>query len=521
MISVRDCPLKFLPNLDPLPVAPRAALTDPFSSLPPEVILEIWSYLSSSDIFSLKTASPDALNVEIRPSYYRRFLKEEFKYLPTLAPEIRKQEAYIKRGRSSPIDWRGSFERLRRFIRTPRLSADASDEDYRREWDGIDIGLKNRNRIWKIVKPIAETLVETSTYAMRTLLGAHGDAAKQTSVVRGYVGTRSGRDGAVSTAYVGNRGRLLEWTEPEDEDETEEMVNVNSRKVRFWYDGPTEVFCGLEFSVHDDELGADTRRFGREGSKHFDLSLQGRVLTGFAFCYDAIVGIVCGAQAIWLYESDPKSSQEYQFAKRIGRWDKLMRQIIVPTDRRKFAGLTGFLNSAGFIETVGILEEALVVEDDHFGPRSPPPRTLPLTHDEASLWKDRIPPGSVIMLEREGAVIPDWRLLGAEWEVWEPGHHEDGVVVRTKPPSSSRLERIVGYYDQHFLRGLKFMYVDRNRRRRSFLMGVAESEKQGSFIVGEKETIIASVISFGDEGVYGIMVGVSMTVSHTPRSILY
>jgi hypothetical protein len=260
------------------------------------------------------------------------------------------------------------------------------------------------------------------------------------------------------------------------------------------------------------------RRFGRKGSKHFDYTLQEKVLVGFAFCYDAIAGIVCGAQAIWLYKTDPKSSQEFQFAKRIGRWDKFMRQIIVPTAHRKFTGLTGFLNSAGFIETVGLLEQTLVEEDDHFGPRSPAPHTLPLTHDEASLWKDRIPPRRVIMCEREGAVIPDWRLLGAEWEVWEPGYHEDGVRFHSKPPSSSRLERIVGYYDQHFLRGLRFMYVDRNRRRTSFLMGVAEGEKQGSFTVYENETIIASVISFGDEGVYGIMVGASMTVFHTPRS---
>ncbi|KAI5854718.1 hypothetical protein BZA05DRAFT_248172 [Tricharina praecox] len=508
MISVRDHPLKLLPNHDPLPMAPRAALVDPFSSLPPEVILEIWSYLSSSDIFSLKIASPDALNVELRPSYYRRFLKQEFKYLPTLAPEIGRHEEYIKRGIPSSIDWRGSFERLRRLIRTPRLPENASDEDYRREWDRIDIGLKNRNRIWKIVKPIAETLVETSTYAMRTLLGAPGDAAKQTSVVRGYVGARSGREGTVNTAYIGNRGRLPEWMEPEDEDEKEETVNIKAEKVRFWCDGPTGVFCGLEFSVHDEELGSDTRRFGREGSKHFDLSLRGRVIVGFAFCYDATDGVICGAQAIWLYESDSKSCVDFQFAKKIGQWDKLMRQIIVPTRYRKFVGLTGFLSSAGFIETVGILEETFVEEDDHFGARSArsaPPRTLPLTHEEASLWKDRIPPRSVYMHEREGAAIPDWRLRGAEWEVWERSSSENELGLRSKFPSSSRLESIVGYYDQHFLRGLEFMYVDRNRRRTSCLLGVREGGKEGVFAVDEKEPIIASVISFGDEGVYGIL----------------
>jgi len=516
---VLDHPLKLLPNLDPLPMAPRAALVDPFSSLPPEVMLEIWSYLSSSDIFSLKIASPNALHVELPPSYYRRFLKQEFKYLPTIAPEITSHEASIKWGIPSSIDWRGSFERLRRLIRTPRLLEDANDEDYKREWNKVDIGLKNRNRIWKIVKPIAETLVETSTFAMRTLLGAHGDAAKQTSVVRGYVGARSGREGTVCTAYIGNRGRLPEWVDLEDEEVKEETVNVKVEKIRLWYDGPTGVFCGLEFTVKDEELGLDTRRFGRQGSKHFDLSLHGRVVAGFAFCYDAIAGIICGAQVIWLYETDPKSSLEFQFAKRIGRWDKFMRQIIVPMIYRKFVGLTGFLSSAGFIETVGILEEAYVVDDDQFGPRNTPPRTQPLTHEEASLWKTKIPPRNVIMHEREGASIPDWRLHGAEWEVWEPGHPEEGVDVRTKPPSSSRLESIVGYYDQHFLRGLEFMYVDRNHRRTSSLMGVREGGKMGTFTVAENESIIASVISFGDVGVYGILVGAlgwSLSISSVP-----
>lgn len=72
-------------------------------NLPIETILEISGYLSSSDIFCLKMASPAVLHVALPNSYYRRFLKEEFKYLLKLRPEIEKHEMSIRLGMSAQL----------------------------------------------------------------------------------------------------------------------------------------------------------------------------------------------------------------------------------------------------------------------------------------------------------------------------------------------------------------------------------------------------------------------------------
>jgi hypothetical protein len=497
--------LRLRPNNDPLPRAPRAATTDPFTSLPTEVILEISGYLSSSDIFCLKIASPTVLHVALPDSYYRRFLRQEFKYLhPKLTSEIDEHEAMIQKGIRSPVDWRGSFERLRRLTRTPRLLGKPEDEDYGKEWDDIDIGLKNRSRIWKIVKPIAETLVETSSLAIHDALHAHKGALDRTSVVRGYVGTRSGREGTVCTAYVGCRALGID--SDNDDDDVEEVIDVRVEAIRIWYDGPTGVFTGLEFHIFDEGLeGPDTKRFGRPGSEHFDVSLRGKVLAGFAFCFAH--GIVCGVQAFFLDISE-RVPVELQFSRRVGRWpaDGFIRKVVAPPEHRKFVGLTGFLNSAGFIETVGALEESHAVEQDHIGPQFEPPLTIPLTHNEASLWRRKLPPSNVALREREGIATTDWRLAGSEWEIWEPGYHEDGVEVRGYVPSVGRLETITGYYDKRLLRGLEFVYINRNGHRTSSLIGTREGDKQCSFTFSSGEKVIASVISSSDEGVHGILV---------------
>ncbi|KAF8537164.1 hypothetical protein BDD12DRAFT_746052 [Trichophaea hybrida] len=499
-ISVRDNPLKSLPNTSPLPFAPRSAIVDPFMNLPPETILEISNYLSSSDIFSLKIASPAVLHVALPNSYYRRFLREEFKYIPKLRPEIDKYEELIRQKKYCPIDWRGSFERLRRLIRTPRLSGHPDDEDYGKEWDEVDICLKNRSRIWKIVKPIAEAIVETSSMAIRELHGAPIDA--KTGVVRGYVGVRSSQEGSIHTAYVGNRGRPNGKFDVHSGEESEDIVPVEVEKIRLWCDKLT--FCGLEFSVLDQELGVRKRMFGRQGTEHTNITVMSdQVLAGFAFCFAD--GIICGAQVFF---RDDETKSGTSFLKRVGRWGGSLRKIAVPPDWRKFVGLTGFLNSSGFFETIGVLEENGLGTEEAFGLPREPPVTVPLSHDESSLWKNKLPPSTVGLHEREGVDIDDWRLCGSEWEIWEAGFHEDGVDFSTTlPPSSGRLKTITGYYDERFLRGLEFNYVDRaGRAVTKSLMGTkGERIKQSSMTLQEGESIIASVINFSDEGVHGIL----------------
>lgn len=519
--SVRDNPLKCLPNTDPLPRAPRPGAVDPFMDLPVETILEISSYLSSSEIFRFKIASPAVLNVALPGGFYRRFLKEEFRYLLKLRPQVEKHEDSIRRGIPCPIDWRGSFERLRRLTSTPRLSGSPGDEDYGKEWDHVDICLKNRSRIWKIVKPMAEVLVETSSYAIRELHGAHAGAIGRTSVVRGYVGARSSMEGTTHTAYVGNRGCPNGQLDPEDPDEEsddviqelEDVVRVGVESVRLWCDGKT--FCGVEFFVRDEgHHDIRTTVFGRRGVECTDAPARGKELAGFAFCLDD--GIICGAQAFY---RDEFARNKTASSRRAGRWDGPVRKLIVPPGMRIFVGLTGFMNSFGFIETVGILEENGVYSvDGGLAPPPEPPRNVPLSHDECSLWRKKPPPTNVVMREREGSEMADWRLRGCDWEIWEPGFEEDGAE-RGKLGSSFRLNRITGYYDSRFLRGLEFTYVDRNHRQRTSLMGSNDKSYRESFMdLADGEEIHASVINFSDEGVHGILVSAPHPLVHPPHS---
>ena len=475
--------------------------------LPVETILEISSYLSSSEIFRFKIASPAVLNTALPGGFYRRFLKEEFRYLLKLRPEVEKHEESIRRGIPCPIDWRGSFERLRRLVSTPRLSGSPGDKDYGKEWDHVDICLKNCSRIWKIVKPMAEVLVETSSCALRELHEAHADAVGRTNVARGYVGVRSSMEGTTHTAYAGNRGRPNGRFDPNDpEEELEDIIRVEVDGVRLWSDRKT--FCGAEFFMRDEgRHEIRTAIFGRRSIKYTDALAKGRRLAGFAFCLDD--GIICGAQVFYRDEFAVNGTAP---SKRAGRWDGPVRKIIVPPGMRTFVGLTGFMNSLGFIETIGILEEhgARSVGGVPVLPREPP-RTVPLSHDECSLWRKRPPPSNVVMREREGSELVDWRLRSCDWEIWEPCSEGDGVE-RGKLNPSFRLERIAGYYDGRFLRGLEFAYVDRNHRQRTSLIGSNDKCYRESFMdLEDGEAIIASVINFSDEGVHGILVSTLRT----------
>lgn len=487
--------------------------------------------MSSSDIFSLKIASPVVHVVGIPPSYYRRFLRDEFKYIPRLLPEVEKHEAL---GIASPVSWRLSFERLRRLIATPRISGNPEDEDYGNEWDDVDICLKNRARIWKIVKPIAETLVETSSTAVRKIHDAHSGSIGKTSVVRGYVGVRRSSEGKNRTVYVGSRRQPpaiqqsvkkapVEDDDEDEEDEEEEdddeedddtgQIAVKVVLIRLYSDNG--IFCGVEITTAADD-GRRTHVFGKKTvDPACTAYTEWREIAGFAFCFAD--GIVTGAQ-LFLRNLDDKRKTD--FRERVGSWNGAMRKITIPPDWRKFVGLTGFVNSSGFIETIGILEENGNGTADMLG-MVVPPSTVPLSHDESSLWRNGLPPTSVMLYEREGADVPDWRTSGSEWEIWQPGYYEDGVYDQermpyTPKPAKGRLREIVGYYDEQFLRGLEFIYVNRDRSNRitSTMMGKKNGwSKRDSIRLADGDAIIAAVINYGNEGVHGIIV-----ISITPHS---
>lgn len=506
MISILDAPLKSLPCESPWPAPPRAALVDPFMTLPAEVILEVANYLPSADIFNWKIASPQVLSIGIPDSYYRRFLREDFGYLPSLAREVRSHEQRHRNGEPNEIDWRGSFERLHRLMRTPELSGDPEDEDYGKEWDQVDISLKNRRRIWNIVKPIAETLVHTSSQALVEIHGAVERIAERSALVRGQSGIRSGQPGTVQTTYFGARAPV-----PEEWD-TLEKFYPEITVVRMWTEAETGAFCGMRFFTADSQgKPSDLGIFGREGSSHFDIFLRGQRLAGIAACMTN--GIICGAQ-LFVFSH---SSEEYETTlpkKKVGRWNGSVRKTIAPPFWRRLVGFTGFVNSRGFIETIGLLEETVDGNrsDERFESMTPP--MMPLSHQEASIWKNGLPPVKVSLREREGPNIPEWRTFPAEWEIWakEPNskrvYCEDGLesIYHRSMPEEKTLHRIKGYFDESFLRGLEFVYVDDVKGTTvNRLIGTRDAPKTASIeLIGQ--SVVAAVINHSEDGVHGILV---------------
>lgn len=472
--------------------------------MPPEVVLMVSNYLSSTEIFRWKIASPFVHSVPLPDSFYRRFLKEDFRYLNTLSRAVEEEEKNSPAATLSQIDWRGSFERLHLLMRSPTVSGDTDDENYGAEWDQVDISLKNRRRIWRIVKPIAETLVHTSSQALVHVHGAAKRVADQSGLVRGLFGTRSGKAGSVQTTYFGDR----QWGEDEL------LGDVQVYFVRMWTDGPRGDLCGMQFFTADtyENDHEESAIFGRVGSRRNDTYIRGHHLAGLAACMND--GIISGAQ-IFVF-SDP--SVEGTIDKnRVGRWTGgVVRKIIAPYKWRRVVGVTGYVNSDGFIETIGLIEQTVDRNRSNDFPESPPPPMVPLSHQEASVWKTGIPPQKVSLREREGPEIPDWRLTPAEWEIWgrnpgamPPVYCADGLLNQRprQRPREKTLLRITGYYDECFLRGLEFHYLDEMTKETTMsLMGSRDAPKSSSIEMEGRSGIVAAVINHSDEGVHGILV---------------
>ncbi|TGZ77875.1 hypothetical protein EX30DRAFT_398272 [Ascodesmis nigricans] len=214
MISVRANPL--VPCISSMslrspyqPRQPPLAYNDPyFDRLPPEILLMISSYLSSSDLFSLRCASACVRFLKIPQSFYQRFIEEDFRHLRWLFVN------QIRQGREAGVqwDWQASFESLKGLIRTP-------SPDRPQEWSKVDIGLKNRHRIWKIVKPIADAIVHTSMEALITVHNMPEEIAEETAVVRGSAGARSQQEGETITAYLDGHGQSRDMPDRGDDEQ--------------------------------------------------------------------------------------------------------------------------------------------------------------------------------------------------------------------------------------------------------------------------------------------------------------
>ena len=499
---------------------------DPFDHLPNEIKVEVFRYLTSTDIFSFKQASLSMHSVEIPSLMYKRFIQEEFDYYPPLTTAVKRYvEGSLTPAENVKVDWKATFERVRKSIRTPE-PGDGS------EWDEIDISLKNRNRIWKIVKPMAEEFVETCPSVLRQKYGVPVQQANRTSVVRGWVGTRSGREGVAESAYFGDRAKpreksaaAVEEEEDEDEDdsddEDDETISTELVKVRVYLSSAKEVdpglgllrsdikegsqiVCGLEFQIYDDEEEEmQIRRFGRRSFQREDIPIPAnKNLIGFVFCFTE--NVVSGIRLVFGDSRCLPHSTISEFSEPIGKWGGVVRKVIAPPDYRMLAGVTGFINSSGFIEKIGLLELTLEQRSDQDGRNFVPPLQVELSHQESSVWK-YLPPTNVRFLEREGPKIRNWRLHMAEWETWHPRYEAEGIV----PPPSSRpnknLCEIVGYYDNEFLRGLSFIYETPSGRMVS-TAGVTEAKCKSISPLSNGEKISAVVISFGVGGVHGLLV---------------
>ncbi|KAF8453811.1 hypothetical protein BGX38DRAFT_1090129 [Terfezia claveryi] len=489
----------------------RRAYSDPFYFLPPEIKVEVFRYLTSTDIFSFKQASLSVHSVEIPSLMYKRFIQEEFDYYPPLTTAVKRYvEGSLSLAKNVKVDWKATFERARKSIRTPE-PGDGS------EWDEIDINLKNRNRIWKIVKPMAEEFVETCPSVLRQKYGVPVQQANRTSVVRGWVGTRSGREGVAESAYFGDRARPREKTaEAEDEDEDEdddddddsdevddETISTELVKVRVYLSKGSQIVCGLGFLIYDEEEEEmQIRRFGRRSFQCEDIQIPThKNLIGFVFCFTE--NVVSGIRLVF---GDPRHSPHStisEFSAPIGKWGGVMRKVIAPPDYRMLAGVTGFINSSGFIEKIGLLELTLERRtSDQFGIIPVAPLQVALSHEESSVWKI-LPPTNVRCLEREGPKIRNWKLHMAEWEVWQPGYEGEGILSLPSPRPKSLCE-IVGYYDNEFLRGLSFIYETPFGRIVS-TAGVNVAKCKSTFPMSIGERVSAVVISFGVGGVHGLL----------------
>lgn len=521
MNSVLNDPLVLKPATTPHAIAPRPLQGDPFMLLPPEMLSMISGFLTAADIFSLKIACPTVCNFVLPDKFYKRFLRTEFGHIEMLSARL-DQEVNIPVYQSK-VDWRGTWEKLRTLVRTPR------NPDNPDEWRHVDIGLKNRCRIWKIVKPIAEVLVHTSSEVLLNLHRPPQDVIDSTTLVRGFMGTRSGKEGRMENVYL--RGAAYRKQIPSD-DEFESAPKIveyeqSSKLESIWIwlerrpDGVL-IFCGLGFHIishHTCKLrifgrkGPELRSFGEEclncqrvlphdREHHARWELQ-----GFGFCLAD--SIITGIKI--LYNGAPRGIVPSEA--RYGYWpnDGFVRHIIVPKDWRKLCGMVGFMNSFGYFETIGLLEQKL--KHDSMGRLLPDaPMNVPLSHEEASLWKKAPPPLGLILLEREGPVIPDWRLRGAEFEIWDP--------------HSPKLYEITGWADKKALRGLEFHYRDtRTGKGIARMLGTKNRGSPTRFKVGYDDTspgqteqkynhqnIQAMVVGVSDEGIHSVHVSLPKSI---------
>ena len=476
---------------------------DPFGSLPQEVLVETLRYLTCKETFRWRAASLHACMVSIPRREYRRFLREEMVFLPKFI------QALDDPGSQKGVDagWQHIFERCSRaWLR--------------------DDGLRNRRRIWAIVERMADELVETSAGNLRRLAGVRDDSPMAVTVARGSVGVRSGAEGCRETVMFAaapvdtmssesSMASSIELPDDLSPGSTDGLTSsagispVSLDAIHIWLDPIDGRICGLQFVFcHEPGPPPQVRhrssRFGSRTAVRQVHTVTGEtdVLTGFVLCWYG--GCVRGIR--FVFEDTTVEPSEYcdgqSLSQPYGTWDGPERRLVAPRAYRKLAGVTGFVDSRGRIETMAILEEKVVVssaENFHF---LTPPDTVPLTHQEASMWK-RPPPNDAELLERQGPVISDWRTRAAECEVFEH-------TLQFAPPG--RLETIAVHMSGDYVSGIVFTYLVQGRPPVTRLIGSSAGRQVGQVRLGRAEEITAVVISHGAAGVHSLQLITSSTV---------
>lgn len=434
---------------------------------------------------------------------YRRFYYEEMAFLPALSDDAKYYERN-EQEQDELIDWKSTFERASRTWR----------EDSRQ---------CNRRRIWKIVYPMAEELVETSSQNLRAIADLSEEVSTAISVVRGNVGIRSGVDGEYHTLVFSDlfrprfepRGRdpssrrpaptgTIAWPAWEDHTTTPpEEFSCALERIDIWLHPERKHMCGLRFIFLNERSSCSPQRtvskiLGTRTTlcESFSVDNANHILTGFRVCW--AYGFLRGIQ--FVFEDMLKEPTEYCeaefFSPCYGQWDGPVRRLVAPRKFRTLAGVTAFVNDAGLIETFAILEKKRPVMNPGRHYLLTPPDTVPLSHHEASLWKSP-PPNDVNVLERLGPSIADWRTWTAQCEVF-------AATALYQPPG--RISHILHYSDGEYLVGLRFLYNTEDGQTVHRDIGDCDGKVDVNLLLTSGDEVSHAVIGHGRMGIHSLQV---------------
>lgn len=486
------------------------ATRDPFWALPAEVLVDIVDHLTCKETFRWRSVSVPLNLIAIPHRVYRRFTKHEMAFMPTFIKQLEIAEASEDR---TEIHWKRVFEQ-------------ASTE-----WRNHD-GLRNRRRIWKILQPMAEELIESSPQSLRRLGCPSHQVARAISVTRGSVGLTSGAEGRRETALFTSADYSLEKADdgstPSSNGHSTGPSSTTSaddygscaprdlsralRTMDVWLDPQEHHLRGFELTFAPEmdppprEGAMIRRRFGTRTAEHrrFVVTNSTSILTGFNVSW--YLGSLRGIQCV--FESAARQPSEYaegEFCSPdYGTWHGPKRRLVAPRTYRHLAGVTGFINTQGDIETFSILEEKITLPSHDGEGFLIPPDTVPLSHQEASMWRC-IPPNDVDLLERQGPVIDEWRLRAAEHKIF------------ARPPSddeATRLESILIYACEDFVCGLEFWYCDVRGAVTSQSFGACTGDQECRLRLGPGDEVTAVVMSHGPGGIHSLQVRASQSLEH-------